>query len=98
MGDFVIRESDGWIELDDVESSISRGELHAEELWTLVGQGRWEDATELLASSGFENQLFWPHWYGELPEHVVQVVQMPDDIRGAHTRVWVRPIVPELED
>ena len=94
MADFTILRSDGWRELNDVEASIANGDLDIERLWSLVAQGEWEEATEELAAAGYESQL-WPHGYSSLPLHLVNIVQTPDDIRGAHTQIWVNMVEVE---
>jgi len=75
--DLKILEKDGWEELEDFyDAKVDR-----DELWTLVGAGRFVEATSLLYDAGYD--------FEEDTNIEIWMIATPDDIVGKIYRVWV---------
>lgn len=81
MADLVIREADGWEELEELQAAIRHGGLDIGELWSAVGNGSTKVAVTLLEDSGYE---FDQKVTG------VRMLSVPDDMLGERYRVWVK--------
>lgn len=83
MPDLMIREEDGWEELQDVEGAATSGALDVDALWAAVGQGNAEEAADMVMDAG---------WAFDESEKVVGVrmVAVPDDMLGRLRRIWVK--------
>lgn len=81
MADFVIREADGWEELDEIQEAIRHGALETGELWAAVGNGSTKVAVTILENAGFE---FDQKVTG------VRALYVPDAMLGELLRVWVK--------
>lgn len=79
MPDLIIREVDGWEELEDVSLTFENG---IDPLWTAVSRGEIEDAQTLLEDDGFD--------FDGYEIAAIRMVAVPDDLRGEHIRIWVK--------
>jgi hypothetical protein len=83
VADLIIREADGWEELEDVETAIADGSLEIEDLWKAAGTHDAEECQAILESAGWE-------WEEGDEIDAVKLIEEPDDILGQHTRIWVK--------
>jgi hypothetical protein len=81
--DLVIREDDGWEELDDFQRALADAPpgWGLSPLWRALGQGQYDAAVVLLEELGFE-------FSGEVK--TVKLIAEPDDMLGDSYRIWVR--------
>lgn len=81
MADFVIREADGWEELDEFEA-VAREHQVIDELWAAVGSGDRAASGEILRDMGFieEDEMMIGF----------KMIAVPDDIHGETLRAWVK--------
>jgi hypothetical protein len=81
MADLVLREQDGWEELEHVLDAIRVGYLEVGEFWSAVARGSTKVAVGLLEDAGYE---FDRDIAG------IRAYYEPDDIHGELLRVWVK--------
>lgn len=81
--DLVIREDDGWEELDDFQRALADVPpgWGFSSLWRALGHGQYPAAVELLEELGFE-------FSGAVK--AVKLIAEPDDMLGDSYRIWVR--------
>jgi hypothetical protein len=79
--DLVLREEDGWEELDEMLDAIRQGHLEVGEFWAAVGRGATKVAVGLLEDAGFE---FDRDVAG------IRAYYEPDEVHGDFLRVWVK--------
>lgn len=79
MADLIIREADGWEELDDVTAALNY--FNFNDLWAAVGQGDYHTAQNLL-------EEYYDFEDDEIAS--LHVISEPDDIKGEHIRIWVK--------
>lgn len=81
MADLVLREEDGWDELEEILDAIRGGHLEVGEFWEAVARGATKQAVGFLEDAGFQ---FDRDIAG------VRAYYEPDDIHGELLRVWVK--------
>lgn len=79
MADLIIREADGWEELEEVDLTFEGG---IDPLWVAVSRGEIDEAQTLLEDDGFD-------FDGE-EITAIRVIATPDDLRGERIRIWVK--------
>jgi len=79
--DLVLREEDGWEELEEMLDAIRIGHLEVPEFWEAVGRGSTKVAVGLLEEAGFEF---------DRDIAAVRAYYEPDDVHGELLRVWVK--------
>lgn len=77
MSDLVIRQSEGWEELEDVLVVVG------DDLWAAAGQQDLQEAEDALDRRGFELAE-------DETLAGIRVVAVPDDFQGQIVRVWIR--------
>lgn len=79
MADLIIREADGWEELDEIDLTFEGG---IDPLWTTVSLGDLDEAQSLLEDDGFD--------FEEEEIAAIRMIAVPDDVRGERIRIWVK--------
>lgn len=84
MSDLVIREKDGWDELEDFHSAISKGDRTSSDLrevWNAGASGDMGEVSNILDGLGYD-----------IEDEVVgfRIIAEPDDIQGDYYRAWIK--------
>jgi len=96
VSDLVIRERDGWVELDlPAQPSHPYAKPDWDRLWSSIGQGDFHEARLVLEEA--DVYFTQPGTEGEETfEGKVdfRMVAVPDDMLGESMRVWFKPDAP----
>jgi hypothetical protein len=83
MSDLIIRESDGWDELEDFFDAL-RSSGAVKELWDAAASGDMVVVRETLEQMGYFDDE------DDLRVVAFRIIAEPDDIHGDYYRAWVK--------